>query len=330
MPRSSTCSRKTASSEPAPTLIQPEHHLRTSLTADIERLCDPRHPAADALFLNVAAKYFFAYLYEGSHDAVVSLPDLTEAFRRFARHQSLNEPGDDVEVMNRMRRWSFALRMPADLPKAAQALRCVALQRLPEKVLARPYVGLDIGTGAGLLLLGALAQARRNGFVSAEIRGLEYDAAVVERTARLARDLGLGSVSLADGRDPRAYAVVAGRDLTFVAHEAVSAVHRTERREQFLHVFRTLFATCGNRLRDTVFFPEGLIVYNQDMNVSVLLSRLNGFRGSLEYQTADFAPQALYIEGKVVPLHRLGEDFFPYLAGAARLPGTAGLTPGRR
>lgn len=329
MPRSSTGSRKIAVHESAQTLILPEHHLRTPLTEDIERLCDPRRPTPDALFLNVAAKYFFAYLYEGSHDAVVSLPDLAEAFRCFARHQSLNEPNDDVELMNRMRRWSFALRMPADLPRAAQALRCVALRRLPEKALARPYVGLDIGTGAGLLLIGALAQARRNGFAAVEIRGLEYDSAVVERTSRLARDLGLGSVSLADGRDPRAYAVVAGKDLTFVAHEAISAVHQARRREQFLHVFQTLFATCGGRLQDTAFFPEGLIVYNQDMNVSILLSRLNGFRGSLEYQTADFAPQALYIEGKVVPLHRLGEEFLCYLADRPRLPG-AGLNPGRR
>jgi hypothetical protein len=111
-------------------------------------------------------------------------------FEQFSRHQSLNEDGDDVEVMNSLRQWSFALRMLADLPKTAHILRSVALRRLSPKILEQPYVGLDIGTGSGILMLAAEVQARRNGFDKPEIWGLEYDRPVVERSSVLVRSLG--------------------------------------------------------------------------------------------------------------------------------------------
>ncbi len=38
--------------------IAPEFYTSDSLSADIERLCDPSQPMADEQYLNVAVKYF--------------------------------------------------------------------------------------------------------------------------------------------------------------------------------------------------------------------------------------------------------------------------------
>jgi hypothetical protein len=293
------------------TILLPGHYRRSPLVRDLEELCDPRRAADPALFLNLVVKYFFAYLYEGAQEAVVSLPDITRLFEQFHRHRSLNEDGDDVEVMNGLRQCASALRLLADLPRAAALLRSVALHRLPPEVLERPYLGLDIGTGAGLLLLGALAQARRNGFEEPAIWGLECDRLVARRSAALARDLGLGSVVLAEGREPDPCTLAPGGPFTFISSG------QPERRGRFAALLAALKASCGERLKDTVFFPEGFIVYSREMNVSMLLSQGNGFQGG-GCDLEDCCPQGLISGDTVVALHRLGEEFLASLTPLGR------------
>lgn len=290
-------------------ILLPGQYRRSPLTSDLEELCDPRRAADPALFLNLAAKYFFAYLYEGAERAVVSLPDITRLFEQFHRHRSLNEEGDDAEVMNGLRQCSSALRFLADLPRAAAMLRSVALHRLPPEVLEQPYLGLDIGTGAGLLLLGAQAQARRNGFGAPTVWGLERDRLVARRSEILARNLGLGTVALA-GREQDPCVLVPGGTFTFISSG------QPERRLHFAALLAALRESCAERLQGTVFFPEGLIVYSREMNVSMLLSQGNGFQGGCDPE--DCCPQGLISGDAVLPLHRLGEEFLACLTPLGR------------
>jgi hypothetical protein len=62
-----------------------------------------------------------------------------------------------------------------------------------------------------------------------------------------------------------------------------------------------------------VFFPEGLIAHSTATRASVILARENGFQPPAEYLTERFIPQGLILEGKVLPMHRLGSDFYRYL-----------------
>ncbi len=297
-----------------PLLLRPEVYRNTSLMDDVAELCDPALPVRDPLLVNVVVKYFFSYVHEGAHNARIHIGDVTRLFDLFSRHQSLNEDGDDIELMNSLRQWSFALRMLADVPKTCHILRSIVRQKLPQQSTVEGFVSLDIGTGSGVLMLAQYILGRRLGFDSPEVWGIEYDQPVAERTGRMAESLGFGRVARADARNMESYGVVAGRKLSYVSNETISATHQRLRRERFVQIFYTLFDACKGQLRHAAFFPEGLIVYSKELNVSVMLSRENGFQGRLEYQTLDFYPQALFIEGQVTPLHLLGEDFLKYLS----------------
>ena len=294
-------------------ILFPECHRTTSLVQDIEELCDPRKPVSDELVVNLVAKYFFAYIHRGSHREVVPLPEISGLYEMFSRHQSLNEPADDIETMNSLRRWSFALRMLGDLPKTAHILRSIILQHLPPEVMDRRYVGLDIGTGTGILLLAEYIQAHRRGFKDIETWGVEYDMGIGRRTGQLQRELGAGQVIAADARTPGAYRTMAGKAITFVSNETVSACHERLRKEHFVQIFYTLFAVLRGGLKHTSFFPEGLIVFSREQSISLVLSRTNGFQGPAAYDTEDFFPQGVVIEGQIVPLHQLGGDFLRFV-----------------
>ncbi len=309
MPSHAAASRAAGHTAPDAVILLPGQYRRSPLARDLEELCDPRRATDPALFLNLTAKYFFAYLYEGAQEAVVALPDITRLFEQFHRHRSLNEEGDDAEVMNGLRQCAPALRFLADLPRAAALLRAVALHRLPPAALERPYLGLDIGTGAGLLMLGALAQARRNGFEEPEVWGLESDRLVARRSAVLARSLGLGPVVWA-GPEQDPCLLVPGGSFTFISSG------QPERRGRFADLLAGLKASCAERLRDTVFFPEGFIVYSPEMNVSMFLSQGNGFQGGCDLE--DCCPQGLVSGDTVLALHRLGEEFLACLTPLGR------------
>lgn len=143
--------------------IAPDFYSAESLGGDIERLCDPHYVITDEDFLNVAVKFFFAYVHDGSHNEQIPYAEIADLYEQFSRHHSMNEPGDDIEVMNLLRQWSPVLRVLADAPRAAHVMRAVIGQRDVSDCNGGPYVGVDVGAGTGIMLLAQQIQARRRG-----------------------------------------------------------------------------------------------------------------------------------------------------------------------
>lgn len=281
----------------------------TSLSHDLEFLCDPRVNISDRVLMNVVAKYFFAYVHESSHDQSIALDDICGLFHLYDRHMSLNEPSDDIEVMNSLRRWSLALDILVNASRTASMLRSVAMQKPHPEFKRNNYVGLDLRTGSGILALGAYVQARRNGFEDIEIIGLESDAEVGKRTGELLGMLCPGRVILGDALNPATYESIRDKDVAFVSLDAVSPGSRPLERGFHSGMFKALFHSAGSRLDRAVFFPDGMIVYSRELNISLILSKENGFQLPGEYKGSEFYTQGLFIDGRVVPLHRLGSDF---------------------
>jgi len=296
--------------EPA---IAPEFYTPDSLAADIERLCDPDHQLADANYLNMAVKYFFSYVHEGAHFEDVEYGEIASLYERFSRHHSLNEPGDDIEIMNRLRQWSSVLRVLADAPRAAHVLRAVINQKDAPRYSGGPYTGVDIGAGTGIMLLAQQIQARRNGFADIQTLGFQADPVSGERTHDLVHSLGVGSVMLADPNREGAYRILQGRQVSYVANEMVAGIQQTLTDENFFRKYKAFFAAIGSGADKAAFFPEGLIAHSGREGASVILAKANCFAAPDEYVDARFVPQGLIIEGGVLPMHKLGQEFYAYL-----------------
>jgi len=308
-------------------LAQPDpgSYTETSLAEDLESLCDPRRSVSGYDLANLAWKYFYAYVFEGAHEESVSREEIVELYRLFSRHNSLNEPGDDIEVMNRLRGLSRGLAAFADIPRLCAALERIILWRPPSEgsvagatnagaTAVDDYFGLDIMCGSGVLLAGEYVQARRNGFSRIELWGVEPDPASAARAYDLVADLGLGGVAAMEPSDPRAYLMAGKRRVHFVANGLMAGPVRLVDPRRFFAGYKTLFSLPQLRAAEAGFYPEGLICYNRAESVSVVLSRETGFQAPDEYRDAPLGVHALLVDGEVVPSHRVGVEFCRFLA----------------
>jgi len=293
--------------------IAPNFYTSESLAKDVERLCDIEQPVFDTDLLNVAVKYFFAYVYDNAYDEPVPYGEIAGLYEQFSRHQSMNEPTDDIETMNRLRTWSPVLRVLADAPRAAHVMRAVIGQKDAPTCACGPYVGIDIGAGTGIMLLALQIQARRNGFSDIQTFGFQADPVSGERTHDLVHSLGAGSVMLADPAREGAYGVVSGRQVSFVANEVMAGIQQSLTAESCFRKYQAFFAATGDSVQAAAFFPEGLIAHSAMACTSVILAKENGFQPPAEYMDEHFIPQGLIMEGKVLPMHKLGGDFYRYL-----------------
>ncbi len=295
-------------------VLLPELYSDAPVLHDLEMFCDPGKEITDAELLSFVLKYFYCYVHKEGFNAAVPHAEVSRLCDMFSRHRSLNEPEDDIEMMNYLRQWSFSLRMLGDITKSGHILRSMINQKMAPRLREMDeYVGLDIGTGTGILLIAQYIHARRNGFDKASLYGIEYDKIVGTQTYKLFKRLDLGHIIMGDARDARTYNDLLDKDIAFVSNETVAAMHQPLRREHFVSICTTLFRTIGRNIRDASFFPEGLIAYCKEMNVSVLLAKNTAFQGPREYHGLNLFPQGIIIEGKIVPLHQLGEEMLGLL-----------------
>lgn len=284
-----------------------------SLQEEFERLCDPGFPVSSEVLLNLVVKYFCAYVDDSLGTRPVDFAELAGVFEAFGRHQSLNEPHDDIERMNRMRQWSGVLRLLADAPRMAHVLRDVLGMRIRKQ--DERFIGVDMGTASGLMVVAMAANARRNGFADPLVRGFMHDPVAGERTHDLLRLLGAGDVLAVLPADRRSYAWLQGRSPSMVVNERLVGMQQPLGERDFFAPYSTLATVMRDNAGDTVFYPEGVIAYCRDANMSMVISPDAGLQVSEEYIRAGLAMQGFLHGGQVVPVHRMGEEFYGYFCG---------------
>ena len=69
----------------------------------------------------------------------------------------------------------------------------------------------------------------------------------------------------------------------------------------------------SRRLRQTIFFPEALVVRDRDAEIDVVLSKNNRFQPPRHYRALRLRPRSIVIEGRLTKLWQVGKDFRQYL-----------------
>lgn len=292
--------------------IAPDFYTPTSLENDIAELCDPEVPVSDARLFNVVVKYFCAYVDDSAFCRAVPFAELSRLYENFGRHQSLNEPEDDIEIMNRMRQLSSALRVLADAPRMAHVMRDI-ISMETDADFRDGYVGVDVGVATGILLVALHVHARRNGAEQMLIRGYSNDPVAGERSHDLVRSLGAGDILRMDSAKPGAYRWLNGLGRVVVVNEMLSGMQRMLQPGNFFDRYKALASGAPEESRKACFYPQGIIAYSRDANMSLILSPENGYGAPAEYAGAGFTPQGFVVRGQVTPTHKLGADFYRYL-----------------
>lgn len=288
---------------------RPSYHPG-SLRDDCQRLSHPATPMTDTDILSFLLKYFHACLYPGSEDHAVPLDEASELLGRFYDLWTGHGP-KDLPLAGAHS--AYPLRMLSDLPRTAHIFRSVANRALLPAQVPYPYIGLDCGTGSGILLLAAWFQAKRNGIDDIKLVGVEYDSELAKRTGLLLRSLGVGQVVVGDARDAATYAALPEGPLAFVGNENVPAPASRLTAEPFSEIHAALFAALSKRVRRALFFPEALVVRDIHAGIDVVLSKNNRFQPPRHYRSLILRPRSIVIEGRLTRLWQVGKNFRHYL-----------------
>lgn len=289
------------------TVIARELYRTGSLREDFERLASPAAPMADADILSFLLKYFHACLYPGSQDHAVALSEISLLLGRFYDLWTGEAAEAGLPLAGEYS--AYPMRMLADLPRTAHIFRSVANRPLPPDMVQDPFLGLDLGTGSGIILAAAWFQAKRNGVAGTRLYGVELDPEVGARTGDLLRSLGIGEVIVADARDPALYAGLPDGPVAFVGNENVPAPTARLSAEPFCVIHGALFSALSPRLKKTVFFPEALVVRDREAELDVVLSKNNRFQLPRHYRALRPKPRSIVIEGRLTKLWQVGKEF---------------------
>jgi len=303
------------------TVLVREAFCPGALRNDFERLANPAVPMTEADVLSLLLKYFYAVLYPGSEGHAVSLEEISLQLGRF--YDLWSEQGADGALPLPGDIGAYPLRMLADLPRTAHIFRSVANRPLPPALVQDPYLGVDCGTGSGILLAAGWLQAKRNGVAETQLYGIECDTDVARRTGEVLAGLGIGTTLEADARDPAVYAGLPGGPVAYVANENVAASTARLTAEPFCAIHAALFSVLSTRLKHAFFFPEALVVRDRDAELDVVLSKNNRFQIPRHYRHLRPRPRSIIIEGRLTRLWQIGKSFRQYIPEAwlAAMPG---------
>jgi len=281
-----------------------------SLTDDLARAADPKTILTREALLNIICKYSLAFVHPGAHEREISMADLTRFFDQFAnRRRGADSLEGQPELRRRLLDFGFALCMLLDLPKTGHILWDILQRKIQPQVNQETFFGLDIGAGTGVLMLGMWILARRSGFTSCDILGIERDERLAARADELLSELGIGRITRADAKKPGLFRRFCPRGLHFVANETLPSQGHRLWKEDFPAINERLFADCGPALAGTEFFPSAVYAVESRGGRKFRLSPENSFQPDAGYPLRLMRRAGIELAGEPVPLEAVGQEW---------------------
>jgi len=290
-------------------IIAPKDYAPGSLASLVARLCRPDVLPDGPGLVSLCLKYFFAYVHPERAGEAVTLDEVTALAGQFVRRRGGSRTLAGQGALRRLLlHHGFALQMLLDLPKTAHLL--AALLGWPVSVPAKRFVGLDLGAGTGILLLGQYLLARRNGYDTPAIVGIEHLAQVAARADALVSRLGVGRVMAGDATRSAIYNELPQGPVACVTNETLPASGRRLYKEPFTAINAALFAALGPRLDRAVFLPEAVFAADREGRSWLRLAPENVFAGAEpEKPLRLYFMRDIELAGERLPAERVGEPY---------------------
>jgi hypothetical protein len=294
---------------PAGPVMSPEDYAPGSLPSLVARLCLPDMPVDGPGLMSLCLKYCFSYVHPERLGDDVPLEEATLLAGQFVRRRGGTRSLAGQDGLRRLLlHHGFALQMLLDLPKTAHLL--AALLARPAPAAQGRFVGLDLGAGTGILLLGQYLLARRSGFATPQLAGIEHLPQVAGRAHALLAALGVGRVVAGDATRPAVYADLPQGPVACVTNETLPASGRRLYKEPFPDICAALFAALGPRLERTAFLPEAVWASDREGRMWLRLTPADGFAGGkTEKPLRLFYMRDVELAGVRMPAGRVGEPF---------------------
>lgn len=288
-------------------ILHPDIFSLTSLLEDIQLHCSSSSPISVKDTLNILVKYFHAYIYPESSSQRISLNDISVCFNQFIHRRAGSELlWGKKELRLIFLKYGFALAMLADLSKSAHIFQEIANRKINPEKFDKIFLGADIGTGTGILMLAQMISARKNRFRKIEITGIERENNTFKRTHLLTEILNTGKVIRADAKKFQTYSFFKDRPVTFISNETLPGSDARLWKEDFIAINKVLFDNFAHLLDKTLFFPSKVFIADKSGRKTQILCPENQFYQIQGYPLRLMYPMAIELGGKPVHLVHIG------------------------
>lgn len=321
----------------------------------IEKLCDPDEPINRSEVISLIAKYFFAFIVDGSEHLPIPEKEIYRYVRKVTKAALRKAPQYSPLARAWWNEWpdeyishcTYALSMLGDFSATLEIFLDIITRRIRDRAWNKTYRWCDLWTGSGILLLAQYIQARRNRLIPEKNIGIEIDYLPAKRANTLAQRMQFWEVTLWDVTNPKAYETLPS-DVSFISNENLPnprepfrnrSTSGTINHEPFFDAIRTLSTQIDtNTLKETEMFPRAVTLTNIRESRFLWVFHAHELFGieripsendeALNEYNRHVAPLGILLEWTVVPLEYVGKRYLVQCEILSRIRDILGLRHG--
>lgn len=167
-------------------------------------------------------------------------------------------PPEKMQLWDALFPIQYQIRMIGDVWSTMMIVSDIIRRKINPRIFDGHFMGIDLGTGSGILLAAQSILATRNDFESQELYGIDGNPTIVEMTEHFSKKMNW-CILLWDTTDETVWDDIPDGDIACVTNENIPSHTGHMAREPFLENMDILWRIRGwSILSETVFFPSQL------------------------------------------------------------------------
>ncbi len=226
------------------------HFNSEPIKNNLQKLNNPDERIRNIDIINLVSKYLFLYLNPDYIDKKIGLSDIQKVKEKI-KYNSNN---------SFIRKNFYQLSMLSDIGKTSIIIKDIINRKIKKE--SNHFIGVDLGTGTGILLLSSYINAKRNNFSDIENIGFDINKNLICRNEKFFNELKFGRFILQDTTKKNISEYFKkNKKINFIINENLPSMNNSldTGREPFLENLINIRNNLSIDL-NTGFFPHGFIV----------------------------------------------------------------------